>query len=209
MRVAVLEARILADLLDDRRGRADPLDGLAQRFLAEIQAVIEAPWANAVGDLVYPDTIGERPPDLATRLCYGKMLLRLAAEDPEVYRIASEVRALLKPSSVLREPAIASRVMALMAAACDAGGGVQRRSPVLQGDKRMSQMGGPASSRATPAAMDDTFTVDISGTTPAIPEPSTWAMLLMGFGGVGGLAWAGLCGHARRACEGAESDPAP
>ena len=38
-----------------------------------------------------------------------------AAEDPEIDRTVSEVRALLRPFSALREPKVARRVEALLA----------------------------------------------------------------------------------------------
>ena len=72
-----------------------------------------APWA----DLVYPQTRGERPPDFERGLQYTRALMRLAAEDAETDRILFEVRALLRPWSALREPELASRVMAMMAPA--------------------------------------------------------------------------------------------
>jgi hypothetical protein len=50
-------------------------------------------------------------------MLYTRALMRLAAEDLETDRIVSEVRALLRPQSALREPDLASRVMASMAAA--------------------------------------------------------------------------------------------
>jgi hypothetical protein len=115
MSVAAQECSVLAGLMDSRRWRADPLDGLAEAFLAEIQPLLETPWSHAVGDLIYPETRGERPPDLEQRLTYGRALLQLAAEDPEVDRTLSEVRALLKPFSALREPNLAHRVEALLA----------------------------------------------------------------------------------------------
>jgi hypothetical protein len=68
-----------------------------------------------MADLVYPQTRGERPPDLEKRLQYTHALIRLAAEDAEADKILAEVRSLLKPQSVLREPELASRVMAMMA----------------------------------------------------------------------------------------------
>jgi hypothetical protein len=43
--------------------------------------------------------------------------MRLAAEDYETDRIVFEVRALLKPQSVLRGPELASRVGSMMAVA--------------------------------------------------------------------------------------------
>ena len=117
MSVAAQEAYVLASLLESRRGRDDPLDGLAEAFFSEIQPLLEAPWAVAMADLVYPQTRGERPPDFEERLQYTRALMRLAAEDPETDKIVFEVRSLLKPQSALREPELVSRVMSMMAAA--------------------------------------------------------------------------------------------
>ena len=99
------------------RGRADPLDGLAQDYLAKIQGCLEAPWATAVTDFVYPQTRGDRPPDFDQRLRYGMALVRLAAEDADVHKVLAEVTHLLRPQSALREPELANRVRALMMAA--------------------------------------------------------------------------------------------
>jgi 2-polyprenyl-6-methoxyphenol hydroxylase-like FAD-dependent oxidoreductase len=117
MSVAAQEAHVLASLLESRRGRDDPLDGLAEAFFVEILPLLEAPWTVAMGDLVYLQTRGERPPDFEQRLQYTRALMRLAAEDAETDRIVSQVRALLKPQSALREPELARRVMSMMAAA--------------------------------------------------------------------------------------------
>jgi 2-polyprenyl-6-methoxyphenol hydroxylase-like FAD-dependent oxidoreductase len=117
MSVAAQEAHVLASLLASRRGRDDPLDGLAEAFFTEIQPLLEAPWSVAVYDLVYPQTRGERPPDFEKKLQYTRALMRLAAEDYETDKIVFEVRSLLKPQSALSEPELASRVMSTMAAA--------------------------------------------------------------------------------------------
>jgi 2-polyprenyl-6-methoxyphenol hydroxylase-like FAD-dependent oxidoreductase len=115
MSVAVQECCVLAGLIDSRRWRADPLDGLAEAFLAEIQPLLETPWSHAMAELVHPETRGERPPDLEQKLSYGRALVQLAAEDPEIDRVLSEVRALLRPFSALREPKLANRVNAVLA----------------------------------------------------------------------------------------------
>jgi 2-polyprenyl-6-methoxyphenol hydroxylase-like FAD-dependent oxidoreductase len=117
MSVAAQEAHVLANLLEARRRRDDPLDGLAEAFFTEIQPLLETPWAVAMADLVYPQTRGERPPDLEKKLQYTHALMRLAAEDTEADKILAEVRSLLKPQSALREPELASRVMSMMAPA--------------------------------------------------------------------------------------------
>ena len=117
MSVVAQECCVLASLLESRRGRTDPLVGLAEAFFSEIQPLLEAPWAVAMNDLVYSQTRGERPPDFETRIQYARALMRLAAEDYETDKIVFEVRALLKPQSALREPELASRVMSMMAVA--------------------------------------------------------------------------------------------
>ena len=61
------------------------------------------------------ETRGERPPDLEQKLSYGRALVQLAAEDPDIDRIVSEVRALLRPFSALQEPKLANRVTAVLA----------------------------------------------------------------------------------------------
>ena len=108
---------VLASLLESRRSLADPLDGLGEAFLAEIQPLLETPWAVAMADLVYPQTRGERAPDLEKKLQYTHALMRLTAEDAEADKILAEVRSLLKPASALHEPELARRVMAMMALA--------------------------------------------------------------------------------------------
>jgi 2-polyprenyl-6-methoxyphenol hydroxylase-like FAD-dependent oxidoreductase len=117
MSVAAQECCVLASLLESRRGAIDPLGGLAESFFAEIQPLLETPWAVAMADLVYPQTRGERPPDFEERLQYTRALMRLAAEDAETDRVLFEVRALLRPWSALREPELASRVVSMMAPA--------------------------------------------------------------------------------------------
>jgi 2-polyprenyl-6-methoxyphenol hydroxylase-like FAD-dependent oxidoreductase len=116
MSVAAQEAVILDRLLTARADDLDALDGLAAEFFAAIQEVIEAPWAVAMGDFIYPKTRGWRPPDFEQRLQYGIALTRLAAEDAAVHKLMGEVSNLLKPQSALREPEISQRVKERMTA---------------------------------------------------------------------------------------------
>ena len=81
-------------------------------------ALIETPWAlAAIPDYAVPETEGQRPDDLAQRLEFGAGLAQLAATDPAVHKLWTEVLHLLKPQSVLRDPEIVERVKALPAQA--------------------------------------------------------------------------------------------
>ena len=107
MTVAAQEACLLKHLLKGRAAKADPLAGLAQAFFSESLPLVEAPWdMSAVPDFVYPDTRGERPADFESRLKYNGALIRTAVRDAAVHRLLTEVQQLLKPPSVLQDPAI-------------------------------------------------------------------------------------------------------
>jgi len=80
--------------------------------------VIETPWASAaVPDFAFPETKGQRPPDLDRMLKFRRAFNRLAAADPAVHKLTTEVGHLLKPRSVLRDPGLVERVRAMMAEA--------------------------------------------------------------------------------------------
>ncbi len=118
MSVAAQEACILRDILTARTAAPDPLDGLPQAFFAAIQEVVDTPWVTAaVADFAYPQTRGERPPDIENTLKLASALNDLAARNADIHRLAVEVRQLLKPRSAYRDPAFVARVQTLMAEA--------------------------------------------------------------------------------------------
>jgi len=57
------------------------------------------------------------PGGLVNALKFSATLLRLAYEDAAIHKLMFEAQHLLKPRSVLRQPEIVERVMALMAKA--------------------------------------------------------------------------------------------
>jgi 2-polyprenyl-6-methoxyphenol hydroxylase-like FAD-dependent oxidoreductase len=115
MSVAAQEACLLRTLLGRLAGEGDPIAALAPAFFAEVQALIETPWAVAILDFVFPETRGQRPADFETVLKFGLALTRLAAEDPAVHKLTAEVQNLLRPRSAYRDPALVQRVFAIMA----------------------------------------------------------------------------------------------
>jgi hypothetical protein len=102
-----MEACILRRLLG---ALDDPLTRLAPAFLSEIQSVIETPWAVAKADFIFPGTTGERPVDFEATMQFQAALTRLAARDQPIHKLVLEVRHLLRPGSVYREPALVERV---------------------------------------------------------------------------------------------------
>ena len=116
MSVAAQEAVVLRQLLSARAGTADPLDGLASPFFAEAAALIDNPWFGAViPDFAHPKTRGTRPENLEAMLKLGTALVRLAARDPAVHKLAAEIQNLLKPRSAYLDPELMQKVQALTA----------------------------------------------------------------------------------------------
>jgi hypothetical protein len=75
-------------------------------------------WMVTVGgrhdDFAFSATERGRPPDLDRMLKFRRAFNRLAAEDPIVHRQILEVQHLIKPRSVMRDPALVERVQAVM-----------------------------------------------------------------------------------------------
>jgi 2-polyprenyl-6-methoxyphenol hydroxylase-like FAD-dependent oxidoreductase len=114
MSVAAQEAVALRRLL----ARGVSLAELAREYFAEVARIVETPWAQAaIPDFVHPDTRGERPADFEQTVKFGMALGRLAARDPDVHRLTSEVQHLLKPRSVYQDPELVQKVMAVIARA--------------------------------------------------------------------------------------------
>jgi 2-polyprenyl-6-methoxyphenol hydroxylase-like FAD-dependent oxidoreductase len=115
MSVAAQEAVLLRRLLGSE---GDRLAGLAEAFFAGASELIDTPWASAaVPDFALPQTEGQPPNNLDRMLRLNDGLLRLATEDPAVYRLVVEVRHLLRPRSVLQAPDLVKRVGAIIEAA--------------------------------------------------------------------------------------------
>jgi len=113
MSVAAMEACALRRVLAQRAAERDPLDSLAPAFFTEAAAIIEAPWEMAaIPDFLHPKTRGERPPNFAQTIRFGLALTKLAARDPAVHKLTSEVAHLLKPRSVYLDPELVQRVTA-------------------------------------------------------------------------------------------------
>jgi 2-polyprenyl-6-methoxyphenol hydroxylase-like FAD-dependent oxidoreductase len=116
MSVAAQEAVALGRLLARRARERDPVAELAPEYFAEVARLVETPWMlAAIPDFVHPDTRGERPADFEQTLKFGMALGKLAARDPAVHRLTSEVQHLLKPRSVYLDPDLVQRVLAVMA----------------------------------------------------------------------------------------------
>lgn len=112
MSVAALQVKALQEVLGERCVELRGLDGLAGAFFPKAADVIQTPWVLAVGqDLAYPQTTGERPPNMAENAQYFAALNVLALEDLEVHKLLGEVFQLAKPLSVLMEEPLRSRAL--------------------------------------------------------------------------------------------------
>ena len=114
---AALQAEALQRVLAERAGEERGTKGLAREFFPKAAEVISTPWALAAGgDLAYPQTQGERPPNAAETTAYFASLDRLCAEDPDALLLGMEVFSLMKPISVLFAEPLRRRVIARMQA---------------------------------------------------------------------------------------------
>jgi hypothetical protein len=112
MSVAALQVRALQQLLMERGAETHGLEGLALAFFPKAAEVILTPWTLAIGqDLAYPQTTGERPPNMAESAQYFAALQALAIEDQEVHKLLGEVFQLAQPLSVLLAEPLRGRIL--------------------------------------------------------------------------------------------------
>jgi 2-polyprenyl-6-methoxyphenol hydroxylase-like FAD-dependent oxidoreductase len=113
MSSAALQVQALQQVLRERAAASLGLDGLPLAFFPKAAEVVETPWSLAAGrDFAYPETQGERPPDLEERMQYFADVDALTADDLDVQRLVTEVLNLTKPLSALNEEPLRSRVEA-------------------------------------------------------------------------------------------------
>lgn len=107
MSVAALEALTLHHAL-----ATGGLDGLAQRFFAASEAVVDAAWTMAVGsDFQFPETTGPRPRGTALVNRYVARLNRRAQSDGSLREAFFRVMMMERPPASLFRPGVVWRVL--------------------------------------------------------------------------------------------------
>jgi 2-polyprenyl-6-methoxyphenol hydroxylase-like FAD-dependent oxidoreductase len=106
MSVALCQAKALDECL------ADGDDGVAKRFMARVDAIVDVPWGITTGeDLRYPSVVGKRPPGFSVLGRYMERVHQAASRDPVVLRRFFDVAGLIAPPTAILSPAIAWRVL--------------------------------------------------------------------------------------------------
>lgn len=113
MSVAALQVQALQTLLQARAAAPSPaLQGMVAEYFQHASQIIDGAWSLAARqDLAFPETRGQRPPDLAERARYGAALEALIPEDPQLHLLLAEVFNLTRPLSALDDPALRARVL--------------------------------------------------------------------------------------------------
>jgi 2-polyprenyl-6-methoxyphenol hydroxylase-like FAD-dependent oxidoreductase len=106
MTVAALEALELRRCLADRR------DGLARRYFAAVDRIVNGAWRMGLGaDLALPEVEGKRTLGIRLLNAYMDRLLAAAEHDPVVARQFGRVIGMLDAPTSLTRPVILRRVL--------------------------------------------------------------------------------------------------
>jgi hypothetical protein len=115
MSSAALQVKALGQLLGQRAAGspAEALDKLGAAYFPRAAEVIAQPWLLAASsDFAYPQTTGERPPNMDDGARYFAALDSIVAEDLDVHRMLVEVFQLARPLWDLTSEPLRSRVLA-------------------------------------------------------------------------------------------------
>jgi 2-polyprenyl-6-methoxyphenol hydroxylase-like FAD-dependent oxidoreductase len=115
MSSAALQVRALQRLLSERAAgsQTEVLAGLGAAYFPKAAEVIASPWILAASsDFAYPQTTGERPPNMEDGARYFAALDSIVSEDPAVHRLLVEVFQLARPLWDLTAEPLRGRVLA-------------------------------------------------------------------------------------------------
>ena len=102
----------MARALVEVAGESAPVAALTRSYFEQLPALLEGPWRlAAIPDFAYPETRGERPPELLQSLRFLAGLVKLSARDASVHTLMLEVQHLLRPYSALSDPQLQRRVL--------------------------------------------------------------------------------------------------
>jgi len=111
MSAAARQAKLLHDVLCRVGAEEDTIAALQAQFMADVGAVLQAPWMMGVNaDFAYPTTRGERPEHYEENRQFEAALFRAAVADPIVHQAFSDVMQLVNPFDLLQEPDIKRRI---------------------------------------------------------------------------------------------------
>lgn len=104
MAVAAQHALAIRHLIVEAAANGGGLADLGLRALARISEESATAWnMSAPIDLVYPQTTGERPPDLVEKTEFSKYIRRRIEAEPELHALQFRVMNLLEPGSALKQ----------------------------------------------------------------------------------------------------------
>jgi 2-polyprenyl-6-methoxyphenol hydroxylase-like FAD-dependent oxidoreductase len=109
MTVAVMEARLLGAVLDDRGGITE---AMARAYYRAAATLIGTPWQFAVGgDFSFPRTTGPRPRGIAVSKWYARKLALASQVESDINTSFVRVQQLIDPPSVLFRPSLIARIL--------------------------------------------------------------------------------------------------
>jgi 2-polyprenyl-6-methoxyphenol hydroxylase-like FAD-dependent oxidoreductase len=111
MSAAAQQSRLLQTVLANAALESDPLSAAQAAFMSGIESILQTPWTMAASsDLAFPQTQATRPENFARTQQSQTALFRAIVDDPIVHRAFVEISHLLQPYSLLRTPAMRTRI---------------------------------------------------------------------------------------------------
>jgi 2-polyprenyl-6-methoxyphenol hydroxylase-like FAD-dependent oxidoreductase len=114
MTIAALHAEILDDALSQPAADCGDFSSLSRGYVKAAVQTSTAAWHTAVNmDFSYPETTGDRPPDLRAQQQFRRAVREIIETDPDLHRQAIQVQQMLRPGAVLARADVLARAIFL------------------------------------------------------------------------------------------------